>query len=81
MRMGGRLGGLCGDGWRRTRLSPVARRSRAELSAIEGGNDVLLKNELTFYHVLGRLIFEVALAPDEAPVAGRSGFVTARRFG
>ena len=52
-----------------------------ELGAIEGGNDVLLKNELAFYHVLGRLVFEVALAPDEAPVAGRSGFVTARRFG
>jgi hypothetical protein len=30
-----------------------------------GGNDITLTNDLTFYHVLGRLVFEVAIARPE----------------
>jgi hypothetical protein len=30
-----------------------------------GGQDILLKNELPFYHVLGRLVFEVAIASEQ----------------
>jgi len=38
-----------------------------DLSQLDG-QDIYLTNELPFYHVLGRLVFEVAIAsPDQAP--------------
>jgi hypothetical protein len=51
--------------------------ARSDLAGL-GGEVILLKNELPLYHVLGRLVFEVALAAPE-PVGARSGFVAARR--
>lgn len=44
-----------------------------------GGDSILLKNSLPLYHVLGRLIFEVAVTPVQAatPPAAK-GFITAR---
>jgi len=42
------------------------------------GKDILLKNELPLYHVLGRLVFEVAVAPAQEAPAHAAGVVSAR---
>ncbi len=46
-----------------------------------GGDSILLKNTLPLYHVLGRLVFEVAVAPVQAAAPpARPGFEAARRL-
>lgn len=42
------------------------------------GQDILLSNDLPFYHVLGRLVFEVAVAAPEQPPLRRAETVGAR---
>ena len=52
-----------------------------DLAAL-GGEGILLKNTLPLYHVLGRLVFEVAISPEPIqvmPPAG-TGMATARRL-
>lgn len=43
-----------------------------------GGADVLLKNGLPLYHVLGRLVFEMAIAPVQEPQQQASGIGSGR---
>lgn len=44
-----------------------------------GGESILLRNSLPLYHVLGRLVFEVAIAPAQpATSPAPAGFVAAR---
>ena len=62
---------------------PVYRKLLADVGtdlAAIGGDGLLLKNTVPFYHALGRLVFEMALAPVQpvAPAAG--GLVSARRL-
>lgn len=42
------------------------------------GNDILLRNELPLYHVLGRLVFEVAVAPVQEAPRQAAGVVSVR---
>ena len=51
----------------------------SDLGAL-GGGAILLKNDLPLYHVLGRLVFEVALATAPEPVRPSSEFAAARRI-
>jgi hypothetical protein len=44
----------------------LLRETAATLSALNGGT-IMLSNELPFYHVLERLVFEVALARRDSP--------------
>lgn len=61
---------------------PAFRRLMGELGrdlARINGKDVRLKNGLTLYHVLGRLVVEVAIGPvRDAPLQAAGGSVTAR---
>ena len=54
--------------------------ARRDLSALDG-QGILLKNDLPLYHVLSRLVFEVALAPVTEPPKSSNGFLAARRIG
>lgn len=63
---------------------PAYRKLLAEVArdlAPLGGDGILLKNTLPLYHVLGRLVFEVAIAPVQAVTPpAQSGLVTTRRL-
>lgn len=50
-----------------------------DLGAI-GGNGIVLENGVAFYHVLGRMVLSIAVAPEPAQKSG-SGDVMQRRLG
>jgi hypothetical protein len=60
---------------------PAFRQVMAELGrdlARVNGQEVMLKNGLTLYHVLGRLVVEVAIRPVKSAPQATSGLVEAR---
>ena len=60
-----------------TAFQQLLAKTGRDLAQFEG-QDILLKNELPLYHVLGRLVFEVAIAPVQKAPLPASDLVSTR---